>query len=78
MGLVPVQFRLADLSVGKTDSPHPLQFSPATAAKLRLQLLPLSNRQVDSDDLYACHLAEQLEVIRHRCQRSSESQLIQS
>ncbi len=67
MGLVPVQFRLADLSIGKTDSPHPFQLSPSTTAKLRLQFFPLPNRQVDGDDLYLCHLAEQLKVIPHSC-----------
>ena len=65
MGLVPVQLRLTNLSVGKTDSPRPLQFSPPTAAKLCLQFLPLPNRQVDSDDLDLRQLAEQLEVIHH-------------
>jgi hypothetical protein len=62
----------------ETHSSLSLQFSPATAAKLRFQFLPLPDQQIDSDDFYARHLAEQLKVIHHNIQRNSESSLAQS
>src|SRR5439155_8384117 len=57
-----MQLYFSDLSIRKPQSPLTLQLPPATATKLRFQSLPLPNRQVDSDDFYARHLAEQLEV----------------
>ena len=65
MGLIPVYFSVADLTVGEPDQRHAFELPPTTSAEPGLEALPLADGEINGYRFYVGDVAEKLEIDLH-------------
>jgi hypothetical protein len=65
MGLIPVYFGAANVTVGEPNQGYAFELPPSTSAEPGLEVLPLTDGEINCYGLVVSDVAEELEIRPH-------------